>query len=83
MTNTQLYLAIGIPSLLVFLNTGLVLGFLGNLSTQIKDLRAETRADALETRGRVDRIAQMFTDVHLAQGRHDARLDALERERKG
>ncbi len=76
MTNTQLYLAIGIPSFLVLLNTGVMVALFGNLSGRIDSAKSELIA-------RIDRVADRLHEIQLTLGRHDARLDALERERKG
>ena len=78
MTNTQLYLAIGIPSFLVLLNTGLILGLFGNLSGRMDRLDTKIDSSKSEMIARIDRVADKLTDIHLMLGRHDARLDTLE-----
>ncbi len=52
----------------------------------VKEARAEAREDLKEAKreivSRIDRIADTDHELHLVQGRHDARLDALERDKK-
>jgi len=89
MTNQQLYLAIGVPSLLALVNLVMVLiGFLvqgRNLDKRFdqQDKRfdqQDKRFDRLESK--VDRVDTVLHEIHLMLGRHDARLDALEKERR-
>ncbi len=81
MTNQQLYLAIGVPSLLALVNLGVVLiGFL--VQSRNIDKRFEMqdkRFDRLELK--VDRMDTTLHEIHLMLGRHDARLDALEKQK--
>ena len=89
MTNQQLYLAIGIPSLLALANLGIVfIGFLvqgRNLDKRFDQIdkrfdQQDKRFDRLESK--VDRMDMVLHEIHLMLGRHDARLDALEKERR-
>ncbi len=88
MTNQQLYLAIGIPSILALANLTIVLiGFLvqsKNLDKRFDQVdkrfdQVDKRFDRLEAR--VDRMDTTLHEIHLMLGRHDARLDALEKEK--
>ena len=88
MTNQQLYLAIGVPSLLALANLGIVLiGFLiqgrsidkrFDMIDKRFDLQ-EKRFDRLEVK--IDRMDTTLHEIHLMLGRHDARLDALEKQK--
>ncbi len=81
MTNQQLYLAIGVPSLLALANLGIVLiGFLiqGRSIDEGFDVQ-EKRFDRLEAK--IDRMDTTLHETHLMLGRHDARLDALEKQK--
>ncbi len=57
-----------------------------DLRTDVKEMRSEIlhRVDTVQRDliARVDRVADTLHDIHLMLGRHDARLDALEREKK-
>ncbi len=88
MTNTQLYLAVGIPSFLVLLNTGVMVALFGNLSGRIEGLsaridRLDVKLDSMKSEVivRIDRVADRLHEIQLTLGRHDARLDALEGKR--
>ena len=74
-------LAIGVPSLLVLVNLGVVLiGFL--VQSRNIDKRfgmQDKRFDRLELK--VDRMDTTLHEIHLMLGRHDARLDALEKQK--
>ncbi len=60
------------------MNIGLILRLFDHPSGQLKELCAETRADFAEVRGRIGRVADKLTGIHLMLGRHDARLGTLE-----
>ncbi len=88
MSNQQLYLAIGVPSAVAFANLVIVLvGFLvqgRNIDKRFdqQDKRfdqQDKRFDRLESK--VDRMDSTLHEIHLMLGRHDARLDALEKEK--
>ncbi len=96
MTNQQLYFAIGVPSLLALANLAIVLiGFLvqgRNLDKRFDQIDKrfdqqdkrfslqDSRFDRLESK--IDRMDTVLHEIHLMLGRHDARLDALEKERR-
>ncbi len=89
MSNQQLYLAIGVPSILALANLAIVLiGFLvqgrsieKRFDQQDKRFdQQDKRFDRLEAK--VDRMDTTLHEIHLMLGRHDARLDALEKERR-
>ena len=95
MTNQQLYLAIGVPSLLALANLVIVpVGFLlqgRNIDSRFDQFdkrfdqydkrldQNDSRFDRLESK--LDRIDTVLHEIHLMLGRHDARLDALEKEK--
>ncbi len=95
MSNQQLYLAIGVPSAVAFANLVIVLvGFLlqaRNIDSRFdqqdkrfdqQDKRFDQqdgRFDRLEAK--VDRMDTTLHEIHLMLGQHDARLDALEKEK--
>ncbi len=95
MSNQQLYLAIGVPSSLALANLVIVLvGFLLQARNIDKRFDAQDkrfdgqdkrfdgydkRFDRLESK--VDRMDTVLHEIHLMLGRHDARLDALEKEK--
>jgi len=76
MTNWQLFLAAGLPTITVLLSIW----------------RADKRADQMEARqdrtdgrldrieGRIDRIADDMKQFYMILGKHDARLDHLEKK---
>ena len=89
MTNQQLYLAIGVPSLFGLANLIIVLvGFLvqsRNLDKRFDQQekrfdQQDKRFDRLESK--VVRMDTTLHEIHLMLGRHDVRLDALEKERR-
>lgn len=67
MTNQQLYLAIGIPSLLIFLSW---------LSNRSDINRLSDKVDTLRTE-----IYHEFKEFYRTLGQHDAQIEAL-KERK-
>ncbi len=83
MTNVQLYLAIGIPSLIALLNTAVMLALFGNLSSRIDALRTEVNAriDKLEARidSRFDRVDADLRHFMELFGRHDKSIEILEK----
>ena len=89
MPNQQLYLAIGVPSSLALANLVIVLvGFLLQARNIDKRFDAQDkRFDAQDKRfdrleSKVDRMDTVLHEIHLMLGRHDARLDALEKEKR-
>ena len=94
MTNTQLYLAIGVPffTLLVVLLTNnhsmkLLGDRIGDLGSRIDGLGKElgSRIDGLDSRlGRletkVDAISTDLREFYATQRQHETRLDSLERK---
>lgn len=81
MTNQQMFLAIGVPSLIAVFNTGLIITLLLHFVNKLDGRmdRLEARMDRLE--GKIDHLAEDYTRFYGEQQRHDARLDALERQR--
>jgi hypothetical protein len=63
MTNTQLWLAIGIPSTLVILSW---------LSNNRRLDRVEDKVDALR-----EQMYREFTEFYKTLGKHDAQIEAL------
>ncbi len=80
MNNQQLYLAIGIPSLIAIFNTGVVvtllLHFVNKLDSRMDKL--DTRLDRMDAR--LELIQKDQREFYATQRVHDARLDALERK---
>jgi hypothetical protein len=83
MTNIQLLFSIGIPSLLVLVNIAIgtwaikdlraeMHGNNDSLRTEIKDLRAEMIV-------RLDRVDADLRTFYAITGKHEGRLDALEK----
>ncbi len=58
----------------------ILIGLLYN-GKQINDLRAEIRETRTEVLGRIDGLQRDMMQFAREQGRHDGRLDALERGR--
>jgi hypothetical protein len=83
MTNIQLLFSIGIPSLLVLVNIAIGTWAIkdlraemhrnnDSLRTEIKDLRAEMIV-------RLDRVDADLRTFYAITGKHEGRLDALEK----
>lgn len=68
MTNTQLYLAIGIPSILVILSWLSNRSDINRLSDKIDGLRSE--------------MYHEFKEFYRTLGQHDAQIEVLMKERK-
>ena len=74
MNNAQLYIALGLPSLMVLAGM-----FLNQRSFDRLESSLGSRMDRLETR--LDRIEADLREFYRTLGRHDARLDNLEKRR--
>lgn len=68
MSNSQLYLAVAIPTIAVLVNMGIV-------AIQISGINA--RLDYITQR--IDRIEADLREFYRTLGQHDSRLDNLER----
>ena len=74
MNNTQLYIALGLPSSMVLVGM-----FLNQRSFVRLESSLGSRMDRLETR--LDRIEADLREFYRTLGQHDARLDNLEKRR--
>ena len=64
MTNMQLYLAVGVPSILALVNLAVILVLFTNLSNRIE--RLETRLDLLV--GAINELDKRLTRVEIKLG---------------
>jgi hypothetical protein len=90
MTNLQLLLTIGIPSLLVLVNIAVGTWAIKELRSEMRDLRSETLANDERLRSemrefryemlqRLDRVDADLRTFHSITGKLDGRLEAIER----
>ena len=90
MTNEQLYIALGIPSVLVIL--AWISSFIQNnrldtkLDTKVESLRSDMRADRKELGEKIDKLREdMFThfnEFFKTLARHDAQIETMREEKK-
>ncbi len=76
MNNWQLFIAAGLPTLTVLVAMWRSDKRMDGLDARLD--RMDARFDHVE--GRIDRVGDTLHEIHLMLGRHDARLDSLEKK---
>ena len=73
MNNWQLFIAAGLPTLTILVSIWRTDKRLDGIDARLDHLKVRLE-------GRIDRVADTLHEIHLMLGRHDARLDSLEKK---